>query len=505
MSRQPTRRQMIGATAAALAGGAALAAAPAEAAPATSVKKWDHDYDVVVIGLGVAGGSAALEAARAGAKVVVLDRGSAAINESHGSSVYLGGGTPLQKHFGVEDTSEEMEKFILASQSPEPDRERIRIFVERSLAHFDWLSQVVGVEFSTDPAHKSLIYSGGEDVWPCTDMAKPARRGHRHKSGATGKAIQRLLTDHLRKANVPLLLAADCQRLVQGSDGRVQGVLAQIDGKVQSLRARRGVILATGGFAQNRDMLKQHAPLYLKGTPIDVGSNDGWGIRAGQSIGAAVKRMEGVSCFFAPDMPESRVSGILVNRYGQRFIAEESYYGIVGYRIVREQDGVAFQIVDADMLGKRPEIRIAGAPMPQTDEVAARANTIAELEKALKIPETGLQRQVQAYNEFAAKGQDPFFHKQAKYLKPIATAPFTALKASIGEAAFSFFTVGGLQTNVKTEVLDLDGNPIPGFHAVGRTAAGILNYPYYVSGLSLGEGTMFGRVAGQLVAATKPA
>ena len=504
MSRQPSRRQVIGAGAAALAGGVALAAAPADAHPETRVKKWDHDYDIVVIGLGVAGGSAALEAARAGARVLVLDRGSAAINEGHGSSVYLGGGTPVQKAYKVEDSAEEMEKFILASQSPEPDRERIRIFVERSLPHFQWLLDL-GVQFSPDPADKCLIYSGGEDVWPCTEMAKPAMRGHRHKGGATGKAIQRLLTEHLRQAGVPLQLAADCQRLVQGNDGRVQGVIAEIDGKAQSIRARRGVILATGGFAQNRDMLKQHAPLYLNGTPIDVGSNDGWGIRAGQSIGAAVKRMEGVSCFFAPDLPESRVSGILVNRFGQRFIAEESYYGIVGYRIVREQDGVAFQIVDADMLGKRPEIKIAGAPLPHMEEVAARANSIAELEKLLHMPETGLQRQVQAYNEFAAKGQDPFFHKQAKYLKAIAKPPFTALKASIGEAPFSFFTVGGLQTNVKTEVLDLDGTPIPGFHAVGRTAAGILNYPYYVSGLSLGEGTMFGRVAGQLVASTKPA
>ncbi|MBP8925543.1 MAG: FAD-dependent oxidoreductase, partial [Pseudomonadales bacterium] len=101
MSKSLKRRQVI-IGAASLAGGAALVAGPAEARSERDIKKWDHVVDVVVIGLGVAGGSAAYEAAKAGAKVVVLDRGSAAINESHGNDIYLGGGTPTQKAYGVE-------------------------------------------------------------------------------------------------------------------------------------------------------------------------------------------------------------------------------------------------------------------------------------------------------------------------------------------------------------------------------------------------------------------
>ena len=493
MSNSLNRRQVIRG-AATLAGGAALIAGPAEARQEKDIRKWDHVVDVVVIGLGVAGGAAAYEAARAGAKVVVLDRGSAAINESHGNDIYLGGGTPTQKAYGVEDTPEEMEKLLLATQAPGPDRERITYYVEHSLSHYEWLKSI-GVELSLDPAEDRLIYSGGEDVYPCTEMAKPAMRGHMHVSGPSGMAIQRLLTEHLRQAGVPLLLAASAQQLVRASDGRIVGIVALVDGKPQSFQARRGVILATGGFSLNRAMVALHAPLYEQAMPIDVSFNDGWGIRAGQAIGAAVKRLDGIPCFY----PLPRFAGILVNSDGHRFIAEESYYGVLGYRIVREQGGIAHLIVDADMVGEHAT-ESRGHGNIDTKKIAAKAATIAELEKMLNIPETGLQQTVTTYNEFAAKGQDPFFHKAQTYLKPIAKPPFYAAEASIGRTTFAHYTLGGLHTNVKTEVLDPENNPIPGFYAVGRTAAGILNFRFYLSGLSLGEGTLFGRVAGQALA-----
>lgn len=493
MSNSFNRRQIIRGAAASLAGGAALAAGSAEAQAASEITKWDHEADVVVVGLGVAGGAAAYEAARGGARVVVMDRGSAAINESHGNDIYLGGGTPTQKAYGVEDTPDEMEKLLLASQAPGPDRERIKYYVEHSLSHYDWLKSV-GVELSLDPADERLSYSGGEDVYPCTEMARPAMRGHQHISGPSGMAIQRLLTDHLRRAGVPLLLAASAQRLVRASDGRIVGIVALVDGKTQSFRATRGVVLATGGFALNREMVALHAPLYAQAMPIDVSFNDGWGIRAGQAIGAAVKRMNGIPCFY----PLPRFAGILVNSAGQRFIAEESYYGVLGYRIVREQGGIAHLIVDADMVGEH-----AAETRGHTDidsKIAARADTVAGLEKMLKIPETGLQQTVATYNRFAAAGEDPFFHKAQTYLRPIAKPPFFAATASIGQTTFAHYTLGGLHTNVNTEVLDPEGVPIAGLYAVGRTAAGILNYRFYLSGLSLGEGTLFGRVAGQALA-----
>lgn len=493
MSDSLNRRQAIRMAAASLAGGAALVTGASEVQAASDIKKWDHEVDVVVVGLGVAGGAAALEAARGGARVVVMDRGSAASNESHGNNIYLGGGTPTQKAYGVEDSLEEMEKFLLTSQGPEPDRARIQYYVEHSLSHYEWLKGI-GVELSLDPADNRLIYSGGEDVYPCSAMASPAMRGHQHISGPSGIAIQRLLTGHLRRAGVPLLLEADAQSLVRAADGRIVGVVAAVDGRAQSFRARRGVVLGTGGFARNRDMVALHAPLYKEAIPIDVSSNDGWGIRAGQAIGAAVKRMDGISGFFS----NPRFAGILVNANGQRFVAEESYYGLLAYRIVEEQSGVAHLIMDADMVGEHAtETRGHDGIAPRT---VATADTLAELERMLGIPETGLQQTVASYNKFAETGQDPFFHKAKTYLRPIARPPFHAATASIGQTTFFHYTLGGLHANAKAEVLDPEGSPIPGLYAVGRAAAGILNVRFYLSGLSLGEGTLFGRVAGQRLA-----
>jgi 3-oxo-5alpha-steroid 4-dehydrogenase len=482
--------------------GTAFAPTLASAHTAPGVTEWDHEYDVVVIGFGVAGGAAAYEAASAGARVLVLDRGAAAANASHGSNVYLGGGTPIQQAYGVEDSPEEMEKFLLASQGPEPDRDKIRVYVEQNPGHYQWLIEL-GIGFSPEPADRCLKYSGGENVYPCTEMAKPAMRGHRHPSQATGKWIQRTLLEKVRASGATLILDADAEHLVQSDDGAIQGVIASVDGERRSFRATGGVVLASGGFAKNQEMVAQHAPLYLRGNPIDVYGNDGWGIRAGQKVGAAVRRLGAVCCFHAIGPPKSRYEGILVNANGQRFITEADVVDQhrLGDRIVREQRGRAYLIVDSRSLGERPPglSRALGFERPE-DEKAAEASTIAELERLLGIPELGLQQTVETYNRHAAEGVDPFFHKPEEYLRPIEHPPFTAVRASIGEGPFAYFTVGGLRTNAETRVLDHQGTPIPGFFAVGRVAAGILNYPYYLSGLSLGEGTLFGRIAGRTAA-----
>ncbi|HLG86758.1 MAG TPA: FAD-dependent oxidoreductase [Alphaproteobacteria bacterium] len=494
------RRQMLGAATAAL-GGAALAAPIAAAAPETHVRKWDHDFDVIVIGFGVSGGAAAYEALKAGARTLVLDRGSAAHSESHGVNVYMGGGTPLQKAYKVEDTPENMLKYLLASQGPQPEKEKISIFVDRSLGHFQWLLDI-GMRFSEDPQDKCLSYSGNENAWPCNGWAVPAMRGHRPPGrGGTGAWIQKTLLEATRQGATQLL-AADAERLVQGSDGAIQGVLASVDGKTQSFRARRGVILATGGFANNRDMVARYAPEYLACAPLDVGSNDGWGIRAGQAVRAGISRISGVNCFAAFQPPVERIQGILVNRLGQRFLPEDSYYGVIAEAIVMRQGGVAHLVVDAEAFGdpsKRPHV----AGMPERDEIAARADTVAELEQKLGIPAPDLQQTIETYNRYAANGHDPLFFKNAVYLRPLTKPPFTAIKGSVGDAYFTYFTVGGLQTTPDTEVLDIDGAPIPGLYAVGRTATGVLGPHFYHSGISLGEGTIFGRIAGEHAASRR--
>src|SRR5262249_29632374 len=152
----------------------------------------------------------------------------------------------------------------------------------------------LGIPFSAEPGKVTLQYTGNERAWPCRDIARPAPRGHflvRDLNVGVGAWLQKRLLDEARKLGATLHLAADAQHIVRGDDGVVAGVLAEIDGKPMALRARRGVILATGGFANNRDMVLQHAPIYADYLPVDVGANDGWGIRAGEQVGAALRRM----------------------------------------------------------------------------------------------------------------------------------------------------------------------------------------------------------------------
>ena len=145
-------------------------------------------YDVVVVGFGIAGGCAALEAARAGASVLLLERAAVhgGTSSMSGGHFYLGGGTAVQQATGQDDSVEEMVKYLTAvSKEPEPDK--IRAYAEGSVEHFDWL-EALGFEFERSyypekaviqPGTQGLMYTGNEKVWPFPEQAVPAPRGHK--------------------------------------------------------------------------------------------------------------------------------------------------------------------------------------------------------------------------------------------------------------------------------------------------------------------------------------
>ncbi len=155
---------------------------------AADVEIWSDEVDVVVVGFGIAGACAALEAARAGASVILLERaaeygGTSAMSGGH---FYLGGGTAVQQATGIEDSAEEMFKYLMAV-SLEPDEDKIRAFCEDSVEHFDWI-EALGMEFERSlyeekaviqPGTQGLMYTGNEKVHPFRDLAKPAPRGHK--------------------------------------------------------------------------------------------------------------------------------------------------------------------------------------------------------------------------------------------------------------------------------------------------------------------------------------
>ena len=153
---------------------------------AANVMSWSDDFDVLVIGFGIAGGCAAVSAAAAGAKVLVLERAAAAGGTSSmaGGHFYLGGGTAVQQATGHEDSAEEMYKYLVAV-SREPEHDKIRAYSDGSVEHFNWLEDL-GFQFERSfypeggrPAEtEGLMFTGNEKVWPFKDQAVPAPRGH---------------------------------------------------------------------------------------------------------------------------------------------------------------------------------------------------------------------------------------------------------------------------------------------------------------------------------------
>ena len=486
---------------------AAPGALPAATRRARDQAGWDATADVVIIGAGAAGASAAIEARTLGADVLILERaseggGSTALS---GGIVYLGGGTEIQKVCGFSDDVEEMFKYLLAASGPNPDQTKVRQYCEGSLAHYDWL-KAQGVEFkpsfyakkTTEPPNDDgLVYSGNENVWPFNQLAKPAPRGHKPRvAGSGGRMLMNILLERATKLGTRFTYDARAAQLVADDRQRIVGVIARRFGEEYAVRARRGVMLCAGGFIMNRAMLAAHAPKLLS-VNLQIGNpgDDGAGILLGLAAGGyAIGMGEGfVSVPFYP--PSKLVCGVLVNAQGQRFINEDAYHGRTGDFILHQTDGTAYLVVDEPHFG-RP---IAGM------QIKATAETIEALEQELALPQGALMQTVRYYNEHARRGADPLFHKAESYLRPLDQGPFAALDLSATRALIPGFTMGGLDTKPEGEVLRPDGSVVEGLYAAGRNSCGLpRSAAGYSSGMSIGCATFFGRRAGVSAARSEP-
>ena len=505
---------------------------PTEPRDSREIRHWDSDADVVVVGLGCAGAAAAIEAAHAGARVVVLERasGGGGTSAMSGGVIYLGGGTAVQRACGFEDSPDAMFAYLMASSGPLPDEAKIRAYSDGSVEHFDWLV-AQGVPFKASfyphysgepPTDDGLVFSGSENAHPYNGIARPAPRGHVPQiPGRAGGLLMRTLLAAVERAGAEIVPDARVQTLVVAPDGasvpsptrpsparqsatgqspagqspapRVVGAIARIDGAERAVRARRGVILAAGGFINNDTMLRHHAPLLLR-CQFRVGADgdDGSGIRMGLGVGGAAVNL-GMGSVSLPLIPPKKLQkGILVDGHGQRFINEDAYYGRLGEYALFRHDGRAFLVLDSETF-ERPEV-------PR--EIAAVGETVAELEQGLGLPDGSLQATVALYNRHAERGEDPMFRKAAEWVTPLVHAPYAALDRTVDNSLYATFTLGGLHTTPDGEVLTADGDVVPGLFAAGRTAAGIAA-PGYSSGISLGDGTFFGRRAGRRAAALR--
>ena len=473
-------------------------------APLTTINSWTREVDIIVVGLGAAGACAALEAHRAGADVLIIERasgGGGASAQSEGI-FYLGGGTSLQRDLGYEDSPENMYAFMRASTSA-PDDAILRQFCNDAAEHFDWL-EANGVPFErrafTGKAvavrtGEGLLSTGNEKVWPFIDAATPVPRGHqtRADNGDRGgiNAMAALLAT-VEREGVPTQLDTAVTGLVmEGST--VAGVRVRTPGSPdEDVKARRGVIIATGSFNLNDEMTAISFPIIAEhARPLGIDSNDGVGLLMAQGAGAATEAMDGVIATGSIYPPAQLIFGIIVNAEGERFVAEDSYHGRTAHFIARQPDQKAWLLIDEEHFAY-PE---RGHPLIDiyTD--------VDALENGLGVPHGSIAETLERYNTGASDGTDPAFHKHRDWITPLHF-PLAAFDISMAVAEYSFIALGGLRADIDGRALTDDGTPIDGLYAVGAVAAHLpRDGDEYASGMSLGPGSYFGRRAGRHAAA----
>jgi 3-oxo-5alpha-steroid 4-dehydrogenase len=509
---------------------------------------WDDVADLVVVGFGAAGITAAIEARERGADVVLLDRfeGGGATSIS-GGVFYAGGGTHIQEGAGVEDTVENMYRYLSMEVQDAVSPETLRDFCETSAANVRWLTErgvpflpnLCPVKTSYPTKEYHLYYSGNETFPPYSTHAKPAQRGHRADGGAFPGAS---IIEPLRKAaiekGVRLELQARVSRLIVDGGGRVIGAEYQhipssfwrglhsrlhswettiakvatglaaslrrrcdaIEAKHSAplrIRCRRGLILCAGGFVFNREMVAEHIPEFVPGLPLGTAGDDGMGIRLGQSVGGKLEQMHRASAWRFLYPPNAFAQGVLVNAKGERF-ANEFWYGAkIGEAMVEENHGVATLIID-EKLKKLAHEQSKPGELQWFQRAAAlmnlylnckKAEDLDALAKMLGVPTENLQRTLDENNAVAKGIRSDRFDKAPDSVHPLSDGPYYAIDCSLGSKRHlcAVMTLGGLAVDETTgQVLSENGVPVPGLYAAGRNAVGICSRQY-VSGLSIAD------------------
>ena len=484
---------------------------PSQARHLRDVPQWDRETDVAIVGFGGAGGCAAIEAADAGSQVIIFEVAS----ESGGSTalssaeIYMGGngGTRVQQACGFEDSTQDMFTYMMMSAGPQADEEKVRNYCENSQAHFDWMVDL-GVPFK-DSFHEEravmcltddcLLYTGSEKAYPFKEHAKPCPRGHNlYIEGDNGGPLfMKIVTENIEKRdNVSVEYETRALTLIIDDDDVVVGLVIRQNQQELNVRARQGVILCAGGFCMNEEMVQKYAPMLTRGnTPIGNPGDTGTGIEMGMAVGgAAINMHEGfISIPYYP--PATMTHGIAINDKAQRFINEDVYHARLGHAALNQQGDRLYFVLNIDDYGSYEKLNYLFAPIAGTGE------TVEELEEELELRKGTLQQTIALYNEDCAAGEDTQYHKAAEWLKPLEP-PLVALDITPGRGAFlPFFTLGGLDTLPTGEVVNARRQVIPGLYAAGRTACGVPRRAEgYSSGMSVGDATFSGRMAGKQAA-----
>jgi succinate dehydrogenase/fumarate reductase flavoprotein subunit len=512
-----TRRNFLK-TATVSAGTAALAGAGskgAEAAQRSQVPKWDYEAGVVVLGIGGAGLTSAIVARDLGADVLILEKAS----EAH-----AGGNTRvcMQGIWCPPNLSEALiYQKALNGRFPVPD-EVFQAYHEYTTRSAEWLTKICGKikqrpagnggEFPELPGSGSSYMCGSEEGWGYSRLWKK-------------------LKEAVDKRQVKIMYETPGIELVQNFRSReIQGVIAERLGKKIYVKAKKGVILCTGGYENNQEMIRDYLLLPC-GYPFGSPYNTGDGIKMAQAVGADLWHMANVCgpvlSFRAPDFEWAFGAGFVLPAGGYIFVANDATrfvnenlpgrHGKVGYHGAYVHLPLPLPVHAVfDEIGRK------SGPLYRTDDFwcwhgviekykwsadssvelqkgwILKADTIRELAlKMGKNPDT-LEKTLSTWNRSCAAGNDSEFGRPKERIVPIQTPPYYAM-----ELVPAFVnTLGGPRHNGRAQVLDTNREPIPRLYSAGELGS-IFSYGYQGTG-NFGECVAFGRIAGEHAAAEKP-
>ncbi|MDR6415338.1 FAD-dependent oxidoreductase [Pseudarthrobacter sulfonivorans] len=447
----------------------------------------EYSFDLVVIGSGIAGQAAASSAAEAGLSVVMLEKtGSLGGSTAMSGGFFAFSGTGEQAADGVHDSADLFLNDMVAAGGGVSDRALLQTYLDHQAETYHWLKDQ-GVVF------RALEISSGQS----------APRSHNSVITEVLTTLHRNFTSHGGETR----LNHRATRLVR-ENGKVTAVVVQSPDGESMFHSRGGIVLATGGFSRSTHLLRTFAPDALTAIPYGGKGNTGDGLKMAWKLGAGMADMSYVTATYGshPDTGEEfhelltayYMGAIVVNKEGKRFMDESQSYKVLGREVLKEAEGLGFQIFDAKIRAKsHPGIPLNDIGMLENIGHVHKADSLEELARLAGIDAAGLVQTVARYNASITGDQADETGRTnlcngVGELLPLDQAPFYAYPAK----ALMTTTYCGVTINSDAQVVDIDGDVIDGLYAIGEVTGGF-HGAAYMTGTSLGKGAVFGRIVAQ--------
>jgi succinate dehydrogenase/fumarate reductase flavoprotein subunit len=487
------------------------------------LQNYDLEADVIVIGYGAGGSSAAISAHDAGASVILLEK----MPHCGGNTGVAGGNMTIPKD--PEPFKKHLKTLVMDTVEPE----LIDVFVDELMKNSDWFKEM-GAElrkYAVPPASCSTFIPdvtfpgvpGAEDV-----LVYCIKESDVATSPCGGQRLIQVMSDQVNKRDIKVMLSTPVKELIQNQNKEIVGVIAESDGKQITIKSKKGVILTCGGFENNPELKRDFLSPKIMHFSGNAG-NTGDGLKMVQKVGGSLwhlgihlarcgMQVPGFDATFSPDFVDPGF--IWVDKHGHRF-TNEGYMDVhlFGELLAKfnndkfEYSNIPFYAIFDEQVRRMGPVcwGVSGPNIivhkykwstDNQEEIKKgwiiKADSLSELAEKLSVDTEVLDETLKIYNENCKKGNDPIFNRAKDVLRPLEGPPYYALE--LWPSVIN--TQGGPKRDTKSRVLDPDNNPIPRLYAAGEFGS-IWGFKYQTS-TNISEALIYGRIAGKHAASTEP-